>query len=173
MLVGAGDRGAHALGMPDDRLALGAELLDEIAHPHLVVAIAAFERADFGMNERFELGGAGDGALDAFVHRRDLAANRLADAHDAVGGGVLDVADGVGEPAAKGHLGHGAGGVAQFACAGDHDGEGEEDGDRKERGDQHAERAGQGGHLLRRADLPYGGRIEDVGGGQAQHDPDH
>jgi hypothetical protein len=86
LVVDADDRGADALGVVDDRLAFGAEFVDETANAQFVVGVAALERVDFGVHERFELGGAGDGALDAFVHRRDLAANGLADGHDALGG---------------------------------------------------------------------------------------
>ena len=78
-LVGAGDRGAHALGMGDDGFALAAEAIDQGADARLVLGIGALDLVDFGVDQRLELDGARQRALDAFAHGRDFAAHGLAD----------------------------------------------------------------------------------------------
>ncbi len=83
LIVNAGDRGADAVGMIDDRFALGAEFVDEAAHAQFVIRIGTLQRIHFGMYERFEFRSARNGALDALIHRRDFAAHGLADRHDA------------------------------------------------------------------------------------------
>ena len=54
------------------------------ADARLVLGVGAFQLVDLGVDERLQLDGARQRAFDAFAHRRDLAAHRLADHHDAV-----------------------------------------------------------------------------------------
>ena len=66
------DRGADLIGLADQRLALAGEILDQAADARLVVVVGALERADFLLHQRFEFAGAGERALDAVAHRRQL-----------------------------------------------------------------------------------------------------
>ena len=70
--------------MADDGVALLAEAVDQRADAGLVLRVGALELVDLGVDQRLELDGARQRALDAFAHRRDLAAHGLADHHDAV-----------------------------------------------------------------------------------------
>ncbi len=85
----AGDRAAHLLGLADQVVALVGDVLQQRADAHLVVGIGAFQRRDLVGDEGLEFAGARDRALDAVAHRRDLAADRLADRHHGIGGGVF------------------------------------------------------------------------------------
>ena len=123
-LVRAGDRGAHALGMGDHGFALAAETVDQRADAGVVLGIGAFDLVDFGVDQRFELDGARQRALDAFAHGRDFAAHGLADHHDAVLGQVFRLGE------AERHFGHRLGGHAHFLRAAHHGGEGPEQDDR-------------------------------------------
>ena len=91
------DGGAHLLGLPDQRVALVGELLEQAADADFVVAIGALERGDFVLHQGFELAGARQRALDAVAHGRDLAADRLADGDD----GIARHGLGLGEPHAR------------------------------------------------------------------------
>ncbi len=148
--MGADDRTANALGMIDDRVAFRAEFMDEPAHAQFVVGIAALERVHFGMHQRLEFGGARNRALDALVHRRDLAAYGLADGHDALGGNRLRLCE------AKGDLRHRPCGIAKVMGSRHHDGKGEEQHDRNDGPDEdrdHARHCNDIGHARRLPDL--------------------
>ena len=71
---------AHMLGLVDQGFTLIAQLGQQIANADFVVVIGTLERRHFVVHERFQLGGAGEGAFDAVAHSRDLAADRLTDA---------------------------------------------------------------------------------------------
>ena len=73
---------ADLLGLADQRVALAAEVLQQPADAHFVVVVGVFERGDLVGDQRFELGGARERALDAVAHGRDLAPDRLADGDD-------------------------------------------------------------------------------------------
>ncbi len=164
--MGAGDRRADTLGVVDDRVTLGAEFVDEAANAQFVVGEAPLQRVHFGMHERLELGGAGDGALDAFVHRRDFAAHGLADAHDALGG------DGFRIGQAKRHLGHRAGGGSEILGARHHDREGEEQHDGDEDADRERDDAGRGKDAFDRGDLPELVAVDHLPERDAAHRPE-
>ncbi len=85
VLVRARDGAAHALGVGDDRFALGHEFVDERADADLVVGIGAFQRRDLAPHEGLELAGAGESPLHAVPDRGDLAAHGLGDRQDCVG----------------------------------------------------------------------------------------
>ena len=166
LLVGAGDRGADALDMADDRLALAAQLLDQAAHAHFIVGIAALQRIDLGMDEGFQLGGTGDGALYALVHRHDFAAHGLTDGHDALGGDGFRVGE------AQGNFRHGTGGIAQILGAGDHDREGVEQKQRQKRSGKQRAGAGKGEEIRERTELPEPWRIEKLRQRKAAEHPE-
>ena len=167
LLMRTRNRGANALGMADDGFALGAQFLHERAHTHFIVGVAALQGIHFRMHQGFQLGGARDGALDAFVHRRHFAANGLTDGHDTVGG------DGFRLGKAKRDFSHRAGGAAQFMGARDHDREGEEQHDRHDDGDDHADGAGKRDEIGDRADLPDLRGIQQIGNAKAADDPEN
>ena len=135
--------GAHAdaFGMADDGFALQTEFLDQRAYTQFIVAVAALECVDFGMNQRFEFGRTGDRPLDALVHGGDFAANGLADRHDALGCGRFRLGK------TQGNLGHGTGGAAQFLGARNHDGKGEEQQHWQDDENRHANGARHGRHV--------------------------
>ena len=75
----AGDGVADLLGLADQGVALMRQRLEQAADADLVVVVGALQRRDLVGDQRFELGGARERPLDAVAHRRDLAADRLAD----------------------------------------------------------------------------------------------
>ncbi len=85
----AGDGAANLLGLADQIVALMGDVLQKSADPHLVVAVGALERRDLVGDQGFEFAGARDGAFDAVAHRRDFAADRLADGDHGIAGGAL------------------------------------------------------------------------------------
>ena len=80
--VDAGDGVADLLGLADQRFALVRQFAQEIADTDFVVVIGAFERRDFVVHQRFEFGGARQGALDAVAHGGDFAADGLTNGDD-------------------------------------------------------------------------------------------
>ena len=79
--VHAGNGGAHVLGLRNKRLALVGEVGEQAADAHFVVVIGALDGGNFVVHQRFQLGGAGERALDTVAHGGDLAADSLADGH--------------------------------------------------------------------------------------------
>ena len=127
--VDVGDGVAHLLGLADQRLALLGEAVEQIADAHLVVVVGALERRHLAVDQRLELGRAGERPLDAVAHRRDLAADRLADGDDRV------PRHGVGLGEAQRRLGHRLRDRPQLLRALEHVGEHiEEDHRRADRG---------------------------------------
>ncbi len=92
---------AHMLGLVDQSFALIAQFDQEIPNPDLVVVIGALERRDFIVDQRFQLGGAGERTFDTVAHGGDLTADGLTDRDDRL------VCDGLGLRKAHRHLGHG------------------------------------------------------------------
>ena len=85
----AGNGAADLLGLADQVVALMGDVLQQRANAHLVVAVGALERRDFVGDQGFEFAGARDRAFDAVAHRRDFAADRLADRHHGIAGRAL------------------------------------------------------------------------------------
>ena len=151
--------------MADDGFALEAELLNQRADAQFVVAIAALQRVDFGMNQGFQFGGTGDRPLDTFVHCRNFAADGLADRHDAFGGCGFRLGQ------AQSDFGHGAGGAAQFLGARNHDGKGEKQHHRQDDEDRYTDGTRHGRQVGKRADLPDFRAVEKIGDTKATDDP--
>ena len=86
------------LGLTDQRVALAGEILQQTAHPHLVVVIGAFKRPDLVLHQRFKLARAGQRALDPVAHGRDLAADGLSDGHDRIPRHALGLGETHGDP---------------------------------------------------------------------------
>ena len=55
------DRGANALGIDDDRLALAGKVVDQRTHARFVVGIGAFEGGNLVVDEEFEFARRGQG----------------------------------------------------------------------------------------------------------------
>ena len=85
----AGDGVAHLLGLADQGVALMRERLEQAADADFVVVVGALERGHFVGDQRLELGGARERALDAVAHGGDLAADGLADGDDRTRGRPL------------------------------------------------------------------------------------
>ena len=62
--------------MSDQCVALVGELLQQAADADLVIAVSALKRGNLVVNQRFELAGARQRALNAVAHSRHLAAHR-------------------------------------------------------------------------------------------------
>lgn len=88
-LVGAGNGAAHPVGVGDDRLALGHQLVHEGADADLVVGIGPLQGGDLAPDQGLQLAGPGERPLDAVAHRRHLAAHGLRHGQDRVGGEAL------------------------------------------------------------------------------------
>ena len=172
--VDVGDGVANLLGLSDQGFALLGEAVEQVANAQLVVVVGALQRGHLVVDQRFELGGARQRALDAVAHGGDLAADRLADRDDRVAG------DGVGLGEAQRHLGHGMGDRAQFLRPRQHVGDGVEQGDRpkhaaedadvrRNRGDdvERAELAAEVDQQSDCADRPDGGEQRRDGKGEA------
>ena len=91
---------AYRFGLPDQGVALAAEILQQRADAHFIVGVGVLERGDLVADQRLELGGARQRALDAVAHGGDLAPDRLADGDDRLARHRLRL----GEP--HGDLGH-------------------------------------------------------------------
>ena len=130
------DGRAHLLGLPDQRVALVGEILQQAADADFVVAIGALERCDFVLHQGFQLAGARQRPLDAVAHGRDLAADRLADGDD----GIPRHALGLGEP--HGDLRHRLRDQAQFLGAPGHMRDAEEEDDGQQRRGAKADHGG-------------------------------
>ena len=122
----AADRGADLFGLADQSVALAGEFAQQVADADFVVVIGALQRGDFVVDQRFELGGAGERALDAVTHRRDLAADRLADIDDRLARGGFRLGE------LDGDFRHGLRDQAQVLGAADGVREGEEHRDRQQ-----------------------------------------
>ncbi|MHC2694556.1 hypothetical protein ACVME9_007047 [Bradyrhizobium liaoningense] len=129
----AGDGATNLLGLADQIVALMRDVLEQGADAHLVVAIGALQRGDLVGDQRLELAGARNRALDAVAHRRDLAADGLADGDHGIGGRAF----GLGE--ADRDLRHRLRDHAHFLAAPDEAGEEVEQHDRRE---DHRDQAG-------------------------------
>ncbi len=128
-----GDGVAHLLGLSDQGFALLGEAVEQVADAQLVVVVGALQRRHFVVDQRLELGGARQRALDAVAHGRDLAADRLADGDDRIAGHAV----GLGE--AQRRLRHGMGHHAQFLRARQHVGERIEEHDGRDDAEDDAE----------------------------------
>ena len=160
----ARDGAADLFGLSDQIVALVGDILQQRADPHFVVGVGAFQRRDFVGDQGFEFAGARDGALDAVAHRRDLAADRLADRDHRVAGGAL----GLGE--ADRDLRHRLRDHAQFLAA---PGEAREEIEQQHRREEQRRKAGD--HQDAAAALADGGlqrRQEADGEKRAAEQPD-
>ena len=117
---------ANLLGLADQRVALAAKILQQTANAHLVVVISMFQRGDFVGNQRFEFGGAREGAFHAVAHSRNLATDRLSDGDNGL------ACNGLGFCHPHGDFGHRLGDEPQFLRAPRHMGEHVEKDDRRE-----------------------------------------
>ena len=99
---------ADLLGLADQGIALAAQILQQRPDAHLVVVVGVLERRHLVGDQRLELGGTRERALDAVAHGGDLAPDRLADGHDQLARHGLRL----GQP--HRHLGHGLGDQPQF-----------------------------------------------------------
>jgi hypothetical protein len=123
----AGDGVAHLLGLPDQAVALGAEIVEQVANTDFVVVIGALEGCDLALHQGFQFRRARQRTLDAVAHGRHLAANGLADGDDGFAGEPFRLGE------AQGDLRHGLRQRAHFARALDHMRDGEEESDRSEK----------------------------------------
>ena len=89
VLMGAADGELDLLGIADDGFALRHQFVDQRAQPDLVVGIGALQRRDLAADNGLELAGPRHGAFDAVAHRRDLAADGLAQREHGIGGDDL------------------------------------------------------------------------------------
>ena len=85
----AGDGVADLLGLADQGVALMRQRLEQAADADLVVVVGTLKRRDLVGDQGFEFGRARKRAFDAVAHRRDLAADRLADRDHGIAGDLL------------------------------------------------------------------------------------
>src|SRR5439155_917748 len=69
-------------GLPDQAIALGAQILQQRADAHLVLAVGVFESGNLAPHHCLEFGGARERALDAVTHGRHFAPDCLPDGDD-------------------------------------------------------------------------------------------
>ena len=146
----AGDGVAHLLGLADQGVALMRERLEQAADADFVVVVGALERGDFVGDQRFELGGARQRALDAVAHRRDLAADGLADGDDGLAGDLFRL----GEP--HGDARHRLGDQAHLLRAPHHVGQHVEEHDRRQHEAGEADHGRDAGRALLQHRLQVG-----------------
>ena len=156
---------ADLLGLSDQGVALLAEVLQERADAHLVVVVGVFERGHLVGDQRLELGGARERALDAVAHGGDLAADRLADRDDRFARHRL----GLGEPHRD--LGHRLGDQPQLLRAPRHVRKHVEEHDRREedRGKRGEDRCAHAARAERRLQV---GKIQPAEQDAGQHPDD-
>ncbi len=114
ILVRTADRFAQARAVGNDRVALALQLVDECTHAQLVLVIGTLESRDLVAHHGFKFRRARDRAFDTVAECRDLAADRLADTHDRIGGNAFRLC----KP--QRHFGHGARDETHFLRASDH-----------------------------------------------------
>ena len=157
-----GDGAAHLLALRHQHVALLRERVQQAADAQLVVVVGAFQRGNLVGDERFELGGARQRALDAVAHGGDLAADRLADGHDRLAGDLFGLRQ------AHRDAGHGLRDQAQLLRPPHHVRERVEEQDRPEH--EHAEAEERGP-----ADRTLTGRLQvgqiDAGQNEAAGNP--
>ncbi len=153
---------ADLLGLSDQRVALAAEILQQRADAHFVVVVGVFERRHLVGDQRLELGGARQRALDAVAHGRDFAADRLTDGDDRLARDRLRL----GEPHRD--FRHRLRNEPHLLRAHRHMGEHIEEHDRREidRAEDREHRRGQAGRAERRLDF---GKIEPAEQEAADH----
>ena len=166
LLLRANDGRADAFGVIDDGVTFRRQFLHEAANAQFVVGVAALKCVDFGVDQGFEFGGTGNGALDAVIHGRNFAANRLTDRHDAVGGNGFRLCQ------TQGDFRHGACGIAKVTGARHHDGEGEEQHDRDDDADNDRHQAGDSSEIGNRCDVPKRVAVEQMRDAEAADRPD-
>ncbi len=132
----AGNGVAHLLGLTDQAVPLGAQIVQQVANADFVVVIGAFQRRDLALDQRFQFGGARERALHAIAHRRNLAANGLADSHD----GFAREPFRLRQP--QSDFRHRLRQGAHLARALDHVRDGEKEADRREEGEHQREQRG-------------------------------
>ena len=101
-------------GLPYQAVALGAQILQQRADTHLVLAVGVFESGNLAPHHCLEFGGARERALDAVTHGRHFAPDCLPDRDDRLARNRLRL----GEPHRD--LGHGLGDEPQFLRAPSH-----------------------------------------------------
>ncbi len=141
----AGDGAADLLGLADQVVALMRDVLEQGADAHFVVGIGTLERRDLVGDQRFELTGARNRALDAVAHRSDLAADGLADGDHGIRGRAFRLRE------ADRDLRHRLRDLAHLLAAPHEAGEEIEQHDRRE---EHRDQAGDRQHA---AALAHGG----------------
>ncbi|RWN03424.1 MAG: hypothetical protein EOR84_00010 [Mesorhizobium sp.] len=161
----AGDRGAHAFGVGDHRLALAAQPVDKRADARFILRIGALDLVDLAVDQGFELDGTCKRALDAFTHGRNLAADGLPDHHDAILGDLLRLGQ------AEGHFRHRLSGDAHLLRAANHGCKRPEQEDGQDRSDRQANQFGTGEKLVGSADLPNAWAKQQIGQCTGARDP--
>ena len=69
--------------MGNDGFALGRQLIDQSADPHLVVGVGSFERSNFLSHNALKLTRTAKGAFDTLGQCSDFSAHRIGDRADA------------------------------------------------------------------------------------------
>ncbi len=130
----AGNGAADLFGLADQGLALMHEFRKQLADAHFVVVIGALERGDLVVHQRFQLGGAGERALDTVAHGGDFAADGVADGDDLFARGAFRLH----QP--HRHFGHGFGNLTHVLGAAEHVRQHVEEDDRQRDGADDADR---------------------------------
>ncbi len=153
---------ADRLGLADEGVALAAQVLQQRTDAYFVVVVGVFERRHLVGDQRLELGGARERALDAVAHGGDFAPYRLADGDD----GFTRDRLGLGEP--HRHFRHRLRDQAHLLRAHGHVGEHIEEhhGCEIDRAEHREHRRGQAGRTERRLQI---GKIEPAEREPADH----
>ena len=107
--MGSHNRSAHIVSVHRDGVALHRQFRDQRANARFIVGIGTFERGNFAVHHAFKLAGPRHGTFDAITDGRDLAADRLTQVENAVGGCSFRFSK------AERYIAQSVGGIAHFA----------------------------------------------------------
>ena len=160
LFLRARQRAAQRGAVDVDALAVVREFGDQRPQPPLMFAGGALQRRNLAAHQRFQLAGAGEGALDAVAHRGHFAADRLAQRGELLARHAL----GFGQPHRD--MGDGGGRLAQLRQPARQSRKAEHHHHRRQRGEQ--EQHGFRAEHLRRGREVVGRALVAVIGAKAE-----
>ncbi len=161
----AGDGCAYAFSVADDAFTFRAKPVHQVANARFVLRIGALQFTHLGVNQGFELDGAGEGAVHAVTHGLHFTAHGLTNGHDALMGEVFRLGK------TEGSFRHRLRGKPHFLRAAHHDGKPPEQDHRDDNADEQRNCVRCRHKGTGRANLPERGAVEHLAEKKAAANP--